>query len=115
MYKSRKKHWKGLLSCLLAFFMAMAVFSVTASAEETRVDTWDGTADTTWYNDTDTEFHLTTAEQLAGLAEIVNNGNTMEGKTIFLENDLDLAGQEWTSIGNGNNVSNYFAGNFNGQ
>lgn len=115
MYKSRKKHWKGLLSCLLAFFMAMAVFSVTASAEETSVDTWDGTADTTWYNDTDTEFHLTTAEQLAGLAEIVNNGNTMEGKTIFLENDLDLAGQEWTSIGNGNNVSNYFAGNFNGQ
>lgn len=80
MYKSRKKHWKGLLSCLLAFFMAMAVFSVTASAEETSVDTWDGTADTTWYNDTDTEFHLTTAEQLAGLAEIVNNGNTWKGK-----------------------------------
>ena len=29
-------------------------------------DTWDGTADTSWYNDNDTEFVITTAEQLAG-------------------------------------------------
>ena len=39
-------------------------------------DEWDGTADTSWYNDTDTEFVITTAEQLAGLAELVDNGNT---------------------------------------
>ena len=31
-------------------------------------DTWDGTADTSWYNDTDTEFMIMTAEQLAGFA-----------------------------------------------
>lgn len=115
MYGTRKKHWKGLLSCLLVFVMALAVFPVMASAEETTVDTWDGTADTTWYNDTDTEFRITTAEQLAGLAAIVNDGNTMEGKTILLENDLDLAGSEWTSIGTGNNVARYFGGVFDGQ
>ncbi|MCL2100658.1 MAG: hypothetical protein FWH22_02955 [Fibromonadales bacterium] len=29
---------------------------------------WDGTVDTDWYNGTDTEFTISTAEQLAGLA-----------------------------------------------
>lgn len=53
-------------------------------------DKWDGTVDTSWYNDTDTEFTLTTAEQLAGLADLVDDGNTFEGKTIKLESDVDL-------------------------
>lgn len=53
-------------------------------------DTWDGTADTSWYNDTDTEFTLDTAEQLAGLAKLVDGGNTFEGKTIKLNRDFDL-------------------------
>lgn len=55
-----------------------------------ETDTWDGTADTSWYNDTDTEFVITTAEQLAGLAKLVDEGNTFEGKTIKLDKDLDL-------------------------
>ena len=37
-------------------------------------DKWDGTADTSWYNDTDTEFVIMTAEQLAGFAELVDGG-----------------------------------------
>ncbi len=53
-------------------------------------DAWDGTADTSWYNDTDTEFVITTAEQLAGLAELVDAGNSFVGKTIRLGGDLDL-------------------------
>ena len=53
-------------------------------------DTWDGTADTSWYNDEDTEFVITTAEQLAGLAELVDGGNTFAGKTVKLGNDIDL-------------------------
>lgn len=76
---------------------------------------WDGTSDVSWYNDTDTEFHLTTAEHLAGLAEIVNGGNTMAGKTIYLDADLDLAGHEWRSIGIGSNHSLFFGGTFDGQ
>ena len=76
---------------------------------------WDGTSNVSWYNDTDTEFHLTTAEQLAGLAEIVNGGNTMAGKTIYLDADLDLAGHEWRSIGIGDNHSLFFGGTFDGQ
>ena len=53
-------------------------------------DIWDGTADTSWYNDTDTEFILTSAEQLAGLAELVDGGNTFENKTIKLDANMDL-------------------------
>lgn len=55
-----------------------------------KVDTWDGTADTSWYNDTDAEFTLTTAEALAGLAELVDGGNNFAGKTIKLDINLDL-------------------------
>lgn len=53
-------------------------------------DTWDGTADTSWYNDTDTEFLIMTAEQLAGFAELVDGGNTFEGKTVKLGKNIDL-------------------------
>lgn len=53
-------------------------------------DVWDGTVDTSWYNDVDTEFTLTTAEQFAGFAKLVDDGNTFEGKTIKLGVDIDL-------------------------
>ena len=53
-------------------------------------DEWDGTADTSWYNETDTEFVITTAEQLAGLAVLVDGGNSFEGKIIKLDSDIDL-------------------------
>ncbi|MDD3280887.1 MAG: T9SS type A sorting domain-containing protein [Bacteroidales bacterium] len=67
-------------------------------------DVWDETSDTTWYNTTDTLFQLTTAEQLAGLAVMVNNGNSFQGKTIELMNDVDLGGAletplNWKPIG----------------
>lgn len=53
-------------------------------------DTWDGTADTSWYNDSNPEFVISTAEELAGFAKLVDDGNTFEGKTIKLDKDLDL-------------------------
>ena len=45
-------------------------------AEGTEADVWDGTVDTSWYNETDTEFTITTAEQFAGLAELVNGAQS---------------------------------------
>lgn len=56
----------------------------------TFTEHWDGTVDTDWYNDTDTEFVLNTAEELAGLAKLVDEGNTFEGKTVKLGTDLCL-------------------------
>ncbi len=83
-----------------------------------QVDTWDGTADTSWYNDTDTEFTLNSAEQLAGLAELVDGGNDFAGKTIKLASDADL----YLEGENGEPVSfdpigdkSAFAGTFDGQ
>ena len=111
---------KKLLSLLLALCLVMALVPMTAFAEGTSVDNWDGTADTSWYTDhkTDTEYHFTTAEQLAGLAQLVNDKTasvSFEGKTIYLDNDLDLSGIQWTPIGNGNNFVRHFAGTFDGQ
>ena len=44
---------------------------------------------------------LTTAEQLAGLAKSVNEGNTYEGITIKLAVNINLKNIEWTPIGYG--------------
>ena len=85
--------------------------------------TWGDKADTSWYvgHETDTEYHITTAEQLAGLAQLVNAdpGTTnFAGKTFYLENDLDLSGHEWISIGTvlGGDYPEYsFCGVFDGR
>ena len=111
---------KRIASLLLILALCFTLLPTAAFAEETSVDNWDGTADTSWYTDhkTDTEYHFTTAEQLAGLAQLVNDKTasvSFEGKTIYLDNDLDLSGIQWTPIGNGDNFIRHFAGTFDGQ
>lgn len=63
---------------------------------------WDGTADVRWYDSRKTEFDISTAQQLAGLAQMVNNGNTFEGKKINLCQDIFLNDSSyqhvWTPI-----------------
>ena len=61
---------------------------------------WTGAVDTSWYNAAATEFTLYSAEDIAGLAELVNAGNDFAGKTIVLANDVDFAGIDCDSIGN---------------
>lgn len=68
--------------------------------------------DVSWYNDSDTEFNLASAEQLAGLAALVNGGNSFHGKTVNLTADVDLNMVQWTPIGRSND--NAFAGTFDG-
>ena len=114
---------KKVLSLLLTLCLAMTFAPMAAFAEGTSVDNWNGSADTSWYVDheTDTEYHITTAEQLAGLAQLVNAdpGTTnFAGKTFYLDNDLDLSGHEWISIGTGSGGTypGYsFCGVFDGQ
>ena len=107
---------KKLLSLLLALCLVMALVPMTAFAAET-MDTWDGTADTSWYDEEKTEFYLQTAEQLAGMAKIINDDMAnFKDKTVYLENDLDLGGHEWISIGDGaNTAGGSFQGVFDGQ
>ncbi|MCL2100660.1 MAG: hypothetical protein FWH22_02965, partial [Fibromonadales bacterium] len=87
---------------------------------------WNGTTNTAWYNTTDTEFTITTAEQLAGLAQLVNEGNGFNGKTINLGANIvlnntvgweswgeDTGGlRSWTPIGN---FVRSFSGTFDGK
>ena len=111
---------KKVLSLLLTLCLVMTFVPMAAFAEGTSVDNWDGTADTSWYTSAPdaSEYHISTAEQLAGLAQLVNDKATpvlFGGKTIYLDNDLDLSGCQWTPIGNGSNFGRYFAGTFDGQ
>ena len=107
---------KKLLSLLLALCLVMALVPMTAFAAGTT-DSWDGTADTSWYDENETEFHLQTAEQLAGMAKLVNDDTAyFKDKTVYLDNDLDLSGHEWNSIGDGANTDvGSFQGVFDGQ
>ena len=87
---------------------------------------WNGTADTEWYNETSTKFEISTAEQLAGLAELVNNGKNFSNKTVRLTADIVLnntsewenwessaPNNTWTPIGA--NWNSFFSGTFDGQ
>ena len=110
---------KRIGSLLLILALCFTLLPTAAFAADSTA-AWDGTADTSWYTDhkTDTEYHFTTAEQLAGLAQLVNDKTasvSFEGKTIYLDNDLDLSGTQWTPIGNGDNFVRHFAGTFDGQ
>lgn len=93
------------------------------------VDKWDGTADISWYNENETEFELSTAEQLAGLAALVDNSPVarnanfenavdFDGKNIKLNSDVDF----YIMGDNGEPISfdpigdkNAFQGTFDGQ
>ena len=129
--KKSKKLFALLLSCIMVIaMMPAAVYAddTTAAGEGSEeagkvVGTWGDYADTSWYTDheSDNEYHITTAEQLAGLAKLVNTdpGTTnFEGKTFYLDNDIDLSGYEWISIGTvlGGDYPEYsFCGVFDGQ
>ena len=78
-------------------------------------DFWDGSYDNSWYyaDKNAATYTLKTARQLAGLSQLVRDGVfDFAGRTIFLDNDIDLCGTEWRRIGSG---SRYFKGSFNGQ
>ena len=73
---------------------------------------WDGTVDTSWYNADATSYELSSPAKLAGLAKLVNEGNSFAGKTIKLAADMDLNNLEWTTIGiESANFSGEFYGN----
>lgn len=94
--------------------------TLTVSVEAlTTYKLWRYTADTSWYNDKDSVFTLTTAGQLAGLAKLVYDGNSFAGKTIKLGNDISLKNTDgtngdrfWDGIGT---ATNHFSGTFDGQ
>ena len=99
--------------------LGINVIATQVAAEEDSFDKyydgatpWYGAIDTTWYNNTDTVFEIGTAEELAGLAQLVNDGtDSFAGKTIKLVSNIDLNNLNWTAIGN---WANAFEGTFDG-
>ncbi|KIA88234.1 T9SS type A sorting domain-containing protein [Kaistella jeonii] len=73
---------------------------------------WSDFADTSWYNATDVNFEISSAEQLAGLAKLVKAGNKMIGKNFKVMQNMDLSAHLWDPIGYNNN--NPFSGNVDG-
>lgn len=79
---------------------------------------WNGTYDTSWYKNNKSEFNISTAEQLAGLSELVNDGNDMSEKKFVLNNDIYLNADEGNqvftpiaSVSSGVQFSGIFDGN----
>ena len=108
----RKKIAMCLAVVTALVLLATAVF---AAGNDAAADKWDGSSkDTSWYtgHEEQSEFTITTAKELAGLAELVNGGNGFHGKTINLGADIDLDNQQWTPIGK---VNGSFRGTFDGK
>ena len=106
---------KRMLLTLLAA-LGLIVPSLRAQEEPATPENWADVAITEWYGTgTASTYTITTAEQLAGLAKLVNEeDNTFEGKTITLSANVDLAGKAWTPIGD-KESKKYFKGTFIGQ
>ncbi|NLT08377.1 MAG: hypothetical protein GXY08_02615, partial [Ruminococcus sp.] len=93
--------------------------NTVATDADVAVDKWDGTVDTSWFDESLNEYHLRTAEELAGLSDLVNKKQvTFKNVNIYLENDIDLDGHFWYPIGSlahGNKNSTFFEGAFEGK
>jgi carbon monoxide dehydrogenase subunit G len=75
---------KNITYFFAIFFYA---FSTVLAAEPV---VWNGSIDVKWYNDNETEFTITTAEELAGLAKLVNDDNNFKDKIVTLGADIIL-------------------------
>ena len=94
------------LFVLLAFYFV----SLTSFA-----DVWDGySSDVSWYSEANSEFHIRRAAQLKGLSDLVREGNSFEGKTIYLDDDIALY-HPWQPIGGNVYGSASFNGTFDAQ
>lgn len=92
--------------CIVLIIMLSTFFSSFANV-------WNGESDTSWYSADKTEFYISTAEQLKGLSDLVNQENiTFDNCQIILDDDIDLNNIQWTPIGFNNWHS--FNGEFNG-
>ena len=101
------------LALLALAALAWIAVPVSARAEGETVDTWDGTAVafTQGSGTKEDPWRIENAEQLAYLAQQVNNGTDYERNHFLLVSDLDLNGKEWTPIGT---YGNPFWGGFDG-
>ena len=128
---------KKFLSLLTALVLCMCIPGLAHPddfpADAADYTVWDGTSSTDWYYEADDPiYHISTAEDFAGFAELVNGGKDFAGKTVYLDNDIYLndisnfdnwgtkaPANKWTPIGRkikGTTTTyyRYFDGTFDG-
>lgn len=81
------------------FLFMLGLYINTTIAQNYPTDSWRDNAETSWYNENDSNFNISTAEELAGLSKLVEQGNSFIGKTIQLVSDIDLDSHLWVPIG----------------
>ena len=115
-FDSKNAPPRGTLRRAVRAMFCLVIITACLAGAASAADIWDGTVNTAWYDDSSKEaFTLTTAEDLAGLAKLVNDGTTFDGKTVTLAADIDLNNLEWTPIGNSSSNSEpRFQGTFDG-
>ena len=106
--------FQGLEAQILVFVEAVQGNAPVTGSETVTLlpDEWDGTASTAWYYTRSTEYVLNTAEDLAGLSQLVAEGVDFAGRTVKLARDLDLLNLDFAPIGSWDTP---FKGNFDGQ
>lgn len=91
-------------------FLISNISFQTAAQNATWVD--NGAYSITWYKKNQSTFDISTPQELAGIAYLVNNNFAdFSGKTINIISDIDLAGKNWVPIGLGSSI---FKGNIEG-
>lgn len=113
-----RKFYSRILAVCMAGTMAFTPFTPVGTLIGNNITIEAKAADavdTSWYDNRtegQTEFTITTAAQLRGLAELVNkNEDIFSECKIKLGKDIDLNNEQWTPIGNGYE----FNGEFDGQ
>lgn len=74
---------------------------------------WNGSVDTSWYNENSNTFTLSDAADLFGFAQIVGgmakgiDQDSFEGKTVTLDKNINLDGKIWYPIGYNSSDGSY--------
>lgn len=105
---------KKLISLILAITTAFTLLpglGQYAAAAGSWADT--GAYDTSWYKSGE-PYRLSDAGDLAGLAVLVNGGESFSGKSLELTANINLAGRIWVPIGTGESSKKHFGGSFDG-
>ena len=105
-------------------YILSAIVAIALPSMVQAESVWSGGVDTDWTRDAQGRYEITTADELAGLAQRVNGGESFSGETFVLTDDINLADyQNWVAIGYVNGMvatgtfeeHRYFSGVFDGQ
>lgn len=91
------------------YTVKVTVGSTTSTSKSFVLNVWNGTTKTEVKPNKDSIYEVSSPDELAWIADFVNQGNTTI--SIKLMNDIDLNNKEWSPIGTS---SKHFRGSFDG-